>query len=152
MPNRKITAFTSAASAQASTIYPIVSGGNANKIVTQHTMLKSLGIPQYVEGTCQTTTTVANLPSNSTIFDIYVKALVGSSAGAGGAQVDVGAGTAIGFYASIITSGQTLARPAGGDWNTITRLQLTSGAVIASRAAGVSAGANFVVGIGYFRV
>src|SRR6185369_10174037 len=109
MTSQKISALVSSASAQASTLYPVVSGGNANKSITQHTMLQSLGIPQYVEGTCKATATVAFLPQCN-IFDIYVKALVGSSANAGGSDVQIGSGTQAARFGTITTSGKTFSR------------------------------------------
>ena len=154
MPHRKITAFASAASAQASTVYPVVSGGNANKIITQHTVLQSLGVPQYVEGTCRATATVAVLPPNSTIFDIYVKALVESSVGAGGTNIEIGRIDSKAYFGEILVSANQFYRMAGYSSfqapTNINRFQRTSGAVVAA-APTASACASFVVGIGYFR-
>ena len=149
MPHRKITAFASAASAQASTVYPVVSGGNANKIITQHTMLQSLGVPQYVEGTCRATATVAVLP-RCNIFDIYTRILIGSSVAAGGSIVNVGVGTNAIFYTTIPTSGISFVRTSVNAFENPNSLIGASGAVVAA-APTASAGASFVVGIGYFR-
>jgi|CXWL01.1.fsa_nt_gi hypothetical protein len=157
MPNRKISALVSSASAQASTLYPVVSGGNANKIITQHTVLKSLGIPQYVEGTCRATATVAFLPGPVNIFDIYVRSLVGSSADAGGSDVEIGVGNNPNYYATIATSGggasgtTLIHAPSFDSISNVNRLIRASGAVIAA-APTATAASNFVVGIGYFRV
>lgn len=146
MPARKITSFASGASAQASTLYPVVSGGNANKILTQHTILKSLGIPQIVEATALATATVAFLPA-STIHNLYVKAIVGSSAAAAGSIVNVGIGTDATYFGTITTSGAGLYRLT----NVSARnLQSVSGAVVAA-APSATAASIFVVGIGYFR-
>lgn len=149
MPARKLSAYASAASAQASTLYPVVSGGNANKTITQHTMLQSLGIPQYVEATCRATATVAFLPLSS-IFDVYVKVLVASSALAGGSNVNVGIGTQAQRFGEIETSGSNFYRltnalaGVGGSFINV------SGAIVAA-APTATAASSFVVGIGYFR-
>ena len=146
MPHRKITAMTSAASAQASTLYPIVSGGNANKSITQHTMLKSLGIPQYVEATAVGTATAAFLPASS-IMDLYVKAIANSSGGDGGTVVNVGIGTDATYFGTITVSAKGLHRIT----NVSARnLQSVSGAVVAA-CPSATAASIFVVGVGYVR-
>ena len=154
MPNRKISAFASAASAQASTLYPVVSGGNTNKSITQHTMLQTLGIPQYVEVTCLATTTIANLPADSNIFDIYVRCIQRSSGAAGGTTVNIGRAGAAAYFGEIVVSAKGIWRQESNIGNSIlgdNELIKTSGAVVAA-APTATAAANFAVGIGYFRV
>jgi hypothetical protein len=150
--NRKISALGSATGT--SLRIPVVSGG-ATEQTTPANLLVGLGIPQYVEATCRATATVADLPTNSNIFDIYVRALVGSSANAGGSNVEIGRANSEGYFASIVTSGlgtyrQDTDYPNSG-FNSPGRLIKTSGAVVAA-APNASANASFVVGIGYFRV
>lgn len=157
MPNTKISGLTAATSAQPAQIHAVVSG-STNKRVTTQQMLVGLGIPQYVEGTCRATATVAFLPLCN-IFDIYVKNLVGSSALAGGSLVRIGIGTNISRFAIVNTSGLNLYRPndspdgapPGGGYPDSNNLQNVSGAIVAA-APTASAAANFIVGIGYFRV
>lgn len=151
MPHRKISQGASAA-ATASLTLPVVSAAGAsgqNKQMSLHTMLAGLGVPQYVEGTCLATATVAFLPRCS-IFDIYVKVLVGSSAINGGSSVNIGVGTAAQYYGVIETSGLSLYRPNRGDASDGGRFINASGAIVAA-APTATAAANFVVGIGYFR-
>lgn len=148
MANSKISALNSATSAQASQKHVIVSGGT-NKQITHQTMFK--GVPFYVEGTCRATATVAVLPSGSFIFDMYVKPLVGSSAAAGGSDIEIGIGTNSQYYAAPVpTSGKSMRRVDHTMWSDINRLQNASDAVVAA-ALTASANSSFVVGIGYFR-
>ena len=149
MTSQKISALVSSASAQASTLYPVVSGGNANKSITQHTMLQSLGIPQYIEGTCKATTTVAFLPK-SNVFDVYVKVLVASSAAAGGTQTEDGIGTNTTFFGSRDVSAKGLYRYDQTSFSDPANYINFSGAVVASMPHATAA-SSFVVGIGYFR-
>src|SRR5690242_10991000 len=130
MTSQKISALVSSASAQASTLYPVVSGGNANKSITQHTMLQSLGIPQYVEGTCKATTTVAFLPK-SNVFDVYVKVLVASSSDHG-TQTEVGIGTNTTFFGSRDVSGKGFYRYDQNSFSDPANYINFSGAVVAS--------------------
>lgn len=152
MPNQKIGQMVSAA-ATAALSFPVVSAGGTsgqNKQISGHTFLQGMGIAQYVEGTCRATATVAVLP-RCNIFNIYVKALVASSAAAGGSDVNVGIGTQAGRYAgSIPTSSRGLYPAASNQYGVASAMTNTSGAVVAA-APTASANASFVVGIGYFR-
>src|SRR5690349_13902280 len=94
MSNAKISALTAAASADGNQAHVIVSG-STNKKITQATMRK--GVACYVEGTCRATATVAVLPLCN-IFDMYIKVLVGSSANAGGSNVNIGIGTRAQYF------------------------------------------------------
>lgn len=154
MANAKISALTAAASAQQSQTHVVVSG-STNKKITHAQMFR--GVAMYQEATCRATATVADLPTGATIFDIYAKVLVGSSAAAGGTQIIIGRNAQANRYAEMVVSGNSVYRPndsldgapPAGAWNNLPSLQTTSGAVIAA-APTASAAASFIVGIGYF--
>ena len=84
---------------------------------------------------------------------IYIATLYGDtgvSAAAGGSDVVVGIGTEIERFATIRTSGAVLYPSLDTFAGLASGYQNVSGAVVAA-APTASAGASFVVGIGYFR-
>lgn len=148
MAHQKVSRAASAA-ATATLTFPVVSAAGTsgqNKQISLYTMLQGMGIAQYVESTVRTTATAAFLPSSS-IFDIYVKALVGSSAADGGSDVEIGIGTDSTYFGTIRTSGAGMFRITVAS---AINFQNVSGAIVAA-APSATANSNFIVGVGYKR-
>ena len=149
MPNQKITAFASVANVLGSMIFPVVSAA-ANKQVTQRTLLKSIGIVQYAEATVLATTQIVSV-GNVTITDMKIKAMIASSAQAGGSQILIGVPADqqrfVGNgFANSVTSGFGFYGPGAS----VAAFQNFSG-IITGAAPTASAASIFVVGVSWIQ-
>lgn len=139
----KITALTTAASAQSTQAYVIVSGAT-NKQITASVMQK--GMVFYQEATAVATATIANLPLCD-IQDFVVKVVVNGSAAAGGLVTNIGVGGDAAFYGTQTVSARGIFWPS----NVSARnFAAASGAVVAA-CPGASAGTVVIVGVEFIK-
>ena len=139
----KISALVTAASAQSTQRYVIVSG-DTNKQIT--TSVAQRGHIFYQEATAVATATIANLPGCD-ILGFRVRAVVNGSAGAGGMVTNIGVGADATFYGTQTVSARGLYFPTDVSARNLTN---ASGAVVAA-CPGASAGSVVVVGVQFLK-